>query len=115
MKPIENILHRIPLTPKLLLVTVLVGLAAWWVLDQAQSKKLGTLITESTAVRLDRQAQENRIRFDNYVAAYHQAVKLIASQKNCVDYVLGRGGSASGKSVPRLYRDVPPGSPMHRS
>ncbi len=111
MKKLSNMLHRIPLTPKMLLLTVLVGVVVWGILDYAQSKKLRALIEASMTTRLIQRAQNDRIRFDNYVGAYQQSVKLIVSQKSFVDYVLSPITPVEGKIRVKRHTEVPPWLP----
>jgi len=104
-------LRRVPLAPKLLILTLLVGAVVWGVLDYTQSKKLKTLIEESMSRRLAQQAQDDRIRFDDYVVSYYRAVKLIVSQKDFVDYVAHRLGPANAKNDLKRYTEIPPWLP----
>jgi PAS domain S-box-containing protein len=108
MKTSRNILSRVPLTPKLLLLTLLVGAVVWTALDYVQTKKLRHIFEDRLSGRLTQQAVDNRIRFDNYVAVYHQAAKLIAAQKGFVDYVQSRLGAS--RAI-KHYREIPPWLP----
>ncbi|MEJ2696243.1 MAG: ATP-binding protein [Candidatus Sulfobium sp.] len=80
-------LERISLTMKGLLLTLIVGTAAWAALDYFQSRALEGIFLGQLEERLDREAQEDRIRFDSYVKAHHESVKLLVAQKGFMDYV----------------------------
>ncbi|MBF0293991.1 MAG: PAS domain S-box protein [Magnetococcales bacterium] len=80
-------LARIPLTLKALLATVLVASATWSLLDTIQTSHLRAIFQERFTVMLGEKAAANRILFDNHIRAYHQSVRLLASQKNFLDYL----------------------------
>jgi PAS domain S-box-containing protein len=111
MKMAQNMLRRISLTPKLLLLTFLVGGVVWGILDHAQSKKVQQIFESRLAQRLAMRAQEDRIRFDTYVGAYQQAVKLIASQKSFVDYTARNIGPSGGNARTAWHSELPPWLP----
>ncbi len=102
-----DLLRRVPLTPKLLLVTLLVGGAVWGVVDRVQSRELQALMEDHLHARLAEQAQQDRQRFDAYIASYHQAAKLLVAQKRMVDYV--ERGLGTRRSAPAVYTvsDIP--------
>lgn len=92
---ISNFFNRIPLTVKMVLLTVIVGISTWASLDYFQTRTIRGIFIGQLKERLNREAQEDRIRFDNYIKAHHQSVKLIASQKQFVDYIANKDWSAS--------------------
>lgn len=61
-------------------VTMLVGMTIWSVADQIQTRQIRQLFQTDLLEKLERQAREDRIRFDNRVESYHHAVKLLSSQ-----------------------------------
>lgn len=104
------VLRRIPLAFKMLILTVMVGLISWGILDYFQSRQLKAIFDAYLTEQLNIQAQEARVRFDNYVEAHHAAVKLSVSQKRFSDYLTGEDIKA-GAGI-RYYRDfVPPWLP----
>ena len=107
MKITSNILRRVPLAPKLLVLTFLVGVAVWGILDQSQTKKLQELFEANLARRLADLAQSNRLRFDNYVGTYQQAAKLITSQKGILDYVRRNIGFLNSSAPVQWHSEVP--------
>jgi PAS domain S-box-containing protein len=110
MKTKTKILRRIPLAPKLLLLTFLVGVVVWGVLDHTQTKKLRQIFETNLARRLSEVAEDNRIRFDNYVGSYEQAAKLLSSQKSIIDHVARTVGDHGGSRIKR-YTEAPPWLP----
>ncbi len=80
-------LKRIPLTPKMLLVTLTAGLIAWGMLDYVQSRTLKDIFLAQLTERLSKQALEDRISFDRYIKNHNLSAKLIVSQKKFIDYV----------------------------
>jgi signal transduction histidine kinase len=79
--------RRIPLTVKMLVTTLLVGFAVWYVLDNSYVLTLKEIFLQSLTERLDREAFGNRKRFDNHVKLYNHSVKMFTSQKRLNDYV----------------------------
>jgi len=106
MRMTSKILSRIPLAPKLLIFTFLVGVVAWGVLDYAQTKKLHQIFDTSLARRLTVRAQDSRMRFDNYVGTYQQATKLISSQKSIIDHAAANL-EAHGSGRIKWHTEVP--------
>jgi signal transduction histidine kinase len=102
-------LQRIPLTVKMVFLTVMVGLCAGGVLDYFQGRTVRNIFMEQLKERFSLEAQEDRIRFDNYVKAHHEAVKLLTSQKRLIDYI---GSEEWTKhSEVKFYRQPPPWLP----
>ena len=83
----NSILQRIPLTIKMIILAVGVGIVAGGILDYFQTKRVRAVFYAELLERLNRHSQEDRIRFDNYVAAHNKAVKLIISQGQFIDYI----------------------------
>ena len=107
--PRPRFLQRIPLTVKMVLVTLIVGFCAWGVLDYFQTRTVRGIFLAQLEERLNLEAQEDRIRFDNYVKAHHQAVKLLASQKRLVDYLASE--EWTGGTEMRFHVRPPPWLP----
>jgi len=68
-------------------ITIIIGFMAGGVLDYFQTRTVRNIFMKQLEERFSIEAQEDRIRFDNYVKGYHQAVKLLSSQKRLVDYI----------------------------
>jgi len=105
----RHFLQRIPLTVKMVFLTVMVGLLAGGVLDYFQGGIVRGIFMKQLEERLSLEAQEDRIRFDNYVKAHHQAVRLLTSQKRLVDYLNSK--EWANRSVVRFYKQPPPWLP----
>ena len=78
----RNWRHRISLTVKMVVLTILTGLVVWLVLDYALTLKLRNIFHSQLTERLGRYAMEDRLSFDRYVKAFQGAVKLFITQKN---------------------------------
>jgi len=101
---------RLPLTLKTMIVTILVGLAVWGILDEFQSHRLKSLFHAQLKERLAKQAMKDRISFDHYVKTHLQSVKLFVSQKRFSDYVEKQNwSSAPAEGVQIQYHTRPPG------
>ena len=101
--------QRITLTMKMVLLTVIVGISMWAVLDYFQTRTIRGIFLAQLKERLNREAQEDRIRFDNYIKAHHQSVKLIASQKQFVDYIVNKDWANAAGII--SYEQTPPWMP----
>jgi PAS domain S-box-containing protein len=111
MKTISKILRRIPLAPKLLILTFLAGIVVWGILDHTQTSTFRQIFEADLARRLSNLAQDDRLRFDNYVAAYRQAAQLIASQKSTIDYASSRIGPLRSGARTKWHFQTPPWLP----
>ncbi|MDW7774443.1 MAG: ATP-binding protein [Desulfobulbaceae bacterium] len=83
----QRLLQKIPLTAKMIFITVIVGFFIWGVLDYFQTRNVKAIFLAQLEERLNQEAQEDRIRFDNYIKAHHQSAKLLTSQKRLIDYI----------------------------
>ncbi|MEO5333355.1 MAG: ATP-binding protein [Magnetococcus sp. YQC-5] len=79
--------NRIPLTLKALLATIFVAAVTWSLLDIYQTDHLRTMFQARISSVLGEKATANRILFDNHIRSYHQSVRLLAAQKNFLDYI----------------------------
>ena len=75
------------LTLKMLLLTVVVGMAVWISSDAIQTSTFSKVFREKLSDRLSQQAEKQRIMFDRYVKGHHTAVKLFVSTVNVRDYI----------------------------
>lgn len=96
--------HRVSLTVKMVVLTIVTGLVVWLVLDYALTSKLRTIFHSQLTERLGHNAMEDRLSFDRYVKAFQGAVKLFITQKNFSDYVESRKWTADG--TPRIRYHV---------
>ncbi len=104
-----GILRRVPLTVKGLLITFAVGIVAWAILDYFQSRALESIFLAQIEERLDREAQEDRIRFDSYVKAHHESVRLLVAQKGFTDYVMQKSRDWKSAAEGVIFYREPPG------
>lgn len=93
----------------MLLLTLIVGVVVWTMLDYIQTRKLQTLFDENMHRTLEQQAHENRISFDQHIAQYNKAARLIVNQKNFSDYVINNLSQPFTKAT--YYSDIPPWLP----
>ena len=102
-------LKNCPLEPKMLLLTLIVGAVVWTVLDYVQTRKLQVLFDESMHRTLQQRANDDRISFDQHVAQYSKAARLIVNQKNFSDYVISHLSKPFTKLT--YYSESPPWLP----
>ncbi len=96
----RNWRHRVSLTVKMVVLTIVTGLVVWLVLDYAMTSKLRTIFHSQLTERLGRYAMEDRLSFDHYVKAFQVAVKLFITQKNFSEYVENR--QWTDDNIPRI-------------
>ncbi|MDH4164485.1 MAG: PAS domain S-box protein [Nitrospirota bacterium] len=104
---VRRLHQRVSLMPKMLLLTVAVGALAMAVIDHQQTTTLDALFGDVLREQLGRQADEDRVRFDNYVETYHEAAKLMVSRKAFHDHVRGSRSFSSGRKGIVMHRDLP--------
>lgn len=105
------------ITQKALMLTFLIGIIAWGVIDQVQDRNLHQIFLKSLYEELEREGVNDRRRFDYFVQAHHKAVKLILSQKGFLDYISSAQWQPEGNSVVAHYATPPwlPGTSILRS
>ncbi len=103
--------QRVPLTPKIMLLTILVGLLAWGVLDTFQSTTLKKTFDAYLSVRLEQSAQVARMKFDQHVEMYHEAVRVITSQINFQNDIHRPARFPEGDGPVRYHDEIPPWLP----
>ena len=79
---------NVSLTFKMLLFTVIVGLATWSVLDPLHTRNISEAFHTELSDKLREDAHANRLHVDLYLQAFHLMARLITSQKEF--YVQGR-------------------------
>lgn len=102
---------RIPITPKMVFITLLVGVIAWVSLDGLQTRYQKKIFNEYQAERLKDNAREARIRLESHVAKYHQAVRILIAQKNFIDYISDPAFMRHLTDVRRFRSEIPPWLP----
>jgi signal transduction histidine kinase len=84
---IKHFWSHLPLTKKMLLLTILVGLLVWLTVDYFVKITVEKAFVAQMHRVLDDKAREGRYRFRRHIFTYFQAVKLFSLQKNYVDYI----------------------------
>lgn len=80
-------LRKLSLTVKTLLLTFLIGLSSWIILDSVQNRVVKQLFFAELEKELQTHAQENRFFFDHHLRTHQQSAKLIISQQRFYSYV----------------------------
>ena len=103
----RDLLNQISIVPKFMLIIALSGGISWVLLDHFQTRKLAAIFEASMSERLTQQANEDRLRFDNYIGSFQQAGKLIAAQKSFIDYASNIDRTSGGSHGLKYYTDLP--------
>ncbi len=103
---------HIPLTLRMLLITVMVGFATWSVLDPLQTRNISKTFNIQLHDKLQEDAHESRLFMNKYIQSFHQITRLIISQKIFYDYIEEVGNekwsSVAKNSDPITYVEEPP-------
>ncbi len=94
-----------------ILIGLLCGLVVWGVLDRVQPQALRIIFSEELEHRMDQQAIETLIRFENFVAAHTSTTRLLANHRKLADYLDPIYWFESDHSLPLYYRLSPPWMP----
>ncbi len=87
------------------------GLVVWGMLDQVQPQALRSIFAEELKTRLNQQARETLIRFDNYVLAHTSTARLLANHRQLANYLEPIYWFKGDKDQPKQYRSTPPWLP----
>lgn len=79
--------QRLSLSAKMLLISLVVGLTVWLILDQKQSRELRQTFLDQLSVELKEHAREDRILFDRKLQDLSRVAKLIILQKSFLDFI----------------------------
>jgi PAS domain S-box-containing protein len=95
------------LNHKLLIATFIMGIIMWGFLDYFMSFDLEAIFEKELKEKLEKQAQLNRIHFDWFVRAHHQAANVFLSQKNFVEYVEKANWSEDDNFEVKYHHSIP--------
>jgi len=104
----------LPLTLSMLLLTVAVGAAVWFLTGIYQSRVLEEELTETLEQRFNQAAMQQRVRFDQYVKSFNPGVRLYANNIKLEQYVQ-RSNWTKGDAGLIKHRDVPEWGPSMSS
>ncbi len=104
---LRKLLNRVPLTSKMVLVTVFIGICLWALLDYIQSARLKKIFYVQMFDRLSEQSMEWRISLDRYIRYHYETALIIVSQKSFSDYVVKQDWRKEGPVEIRYYYESP--------
>ncbi len=107
MKPIGKSLSRVPLTVKMVFLTLVVGVSIWAVLDFVVNITVKNIFETQLTERLNSEVKSYRHRFGRYVYSHANLVQLLAAQSGIVDYVNQSGWPEKGISAVKYHRHQP--------
>ena len=90
-----KLLKRIPLTLKMVSLTIMIGVAVWIILDYVLTQRMKSIFYGQLNEKLAKNAIEDRINFDRHLKTFSQLVRLYVSQKNFIDYIDNNRWSAN--------------------
>jgi len=101
--------RRLSLTLKMLILTASVGLVVWAGTDYYQTRSLSKLFNKKLTARFGQQAEQQRIRFDQFVKRHHQSVKLFISSSGLLNHL--SNPDWGHQRTPKIYNTPPPWLP----
>lgn len=106
-----SLLRRIPMPLLSIIIGLLCGLVVWAMLDQVQPLALRNIFAEEMESRLNQQARETLIRFDNYVLTHTSTARLLANHRQLANYLEPIYWFGGAQRHPRYYLSTPPWLP----
>ena len=97
-----------------LLATIIglaVGFVVWVALDQVQPRAFRDIFSQELKTRLDQQARETLIRFENFVQAHTSTTRLLTNHRQLAVYLEPIYWSETGELLPIVYLQTPPWLP----
>jgi len=104
-----TLLQRLPLSFKMVVLTLVVGGSAWLVLDRIHTAELEQIFHQKLMAQLAHQARDDRRSFDHYLRSHNQAAKFIAAQSHMTAYLEKTAAQLwPALRTPYFYRGVTP-------
>jgi len=94
-----------------LLIGLLCGILIWVVLEQVQPRALRKIFSAELSTRMDQQARETLIRFENYLTAHSSATRLLSNHRLLSSYLEPIYWYDSDDYSPLIYYENPPWLP----
>lgn len=94
-----------------IMVGLFCGLFVWLVLEQVQPRALKNIFADELKTRLEQQARETLIRYNNYVTAHTSTTRLLANHRQLSQYLEPVYWFESDKGAPIVYLNTPPWLP----
>ncbi|MBF0569093.1 MAG: PAS domain S-box protein, partial [Nitrospirae bacterium] len=101
--------NRIPLTLKMVVVTVAVSVGLSAGLGYYSTSRLAAALDAQLQERLARRSVADRAKFDNYVLGFHQTAVVLSNQNSIVNYVNGDKWNKNKSII--TQEEIPPWLP----
>ncbi|MBF0516091.1 MAG: PAS domain S-box protein [Nitrospirae bacterium] len=80
--------NRIPLTLKMVIMTVAASMVVSAVLGYYSTSRLEAALDEQLKERLASRSKSDRVKFDKYIIGFHQSVVMLSKQNSIVNHVM---------------------------
>ncbi|MBF0288538.1 MAG: GHKL domain-containing protein [SAR324 cluster bacterium] len=107
MNTIQKYLVRIPLTLKMITLTVMVGVGVWAVLDQILNRTVTGIFRTQLIERLNRQAPIYRLGFNRYVFTHNRLLQLLVKQQAIINHLQQQEGTIFEDMDVKYYKRPP--------
>jgi len=103
----SKLLQRISLSLKMAILSLVIGLILWGILDYIQTQRIKNMFYTQLIETLNKQTELDRHHFDRYLRAFYQTAQLIGSSRTLHDYVEQQEWSSEG-DVKVVYHSQSP-------
>lgn len=104
-------LRGLPLTAKVLILTLVIGVVTWVILDYIQNRNIREFFLTELAKELELQARDDRALFDQHIRSFQQAAKIITSQQRFQTYLTNVDWQKQSLGSIQHYYNLPPWLP----
>jgi signal transduction histidine kinase len=101
----------VPLTLKMLIITLLVGAAIWFYLDKTQTEKINRHFIAELDTRLSHQGHLDKFLFNRHITLFKYTPRQITSLKSFLDYIDSDDWLKPKTLEVKEYRSRPPWFP----
>jgi PAS domain S-box-containing protein len=99
--------ERIPLTLKMVMITVIVGISIWAFLDYVHSSKLKRIFQIQLLEKLSEQSMEDRLYIDRYIRAHQVIAEFFVTQSKFKDHISKQEWTAEEEVRIKYYQGTP--------
>ncbi len=105
---IAKLRRRIPLTLKVVMLNLVIGLVGWTIMDYVQTANLRSIFHEQLTEDIKHEAQENSIVFNNYLKAFEESAGQSVANKEFENHIENIIGNIKNSGPSHHYNSSPP-------
>jgi diguanylate cyclase (GGDEF)-like protein len=108
---IQSLFKRTSITIKMVVIIIALGVLAWIAFDYMQSYALKNIFEAQLFERLNQEAIDDWVSFDNYLKNHSRLITLCCTQENFSDYIERQKWSAEDAIEVKYHNQYPAWSP----